>query len=147
MNETVFWALIALLNWGAVGDDDAVLEPLVSELSQKSEAEIVQFDEILAKKLYALDTKAHAAEIGEGAYVEGEYFSPDNFLYSRCVVIVNGEKAYSQVLAQPETFPKDMEFESILYVASKAYELRTGRGMDHATRLSYETYSNLEGWK
>lgn len=74
MNEAVFWALIAMLNWNATGNDEAVIAPVVEELSQKSIEEIEQFDDILASKLYALDTKAHATEIGEDAYREGGVF-------------------------------------------------------------------------
>lgn len=35
MNETVFWALIAMLNWDATGNDEAVVAPVVDELSRK----------------------------------------------------------------------------------------------------------------
>lgn len=147
MSDIVFWALIGLLNWSAAGDDEAVVTPLVSKLSQMSVGEIRAFEDTLASKLYALDTKAHAMEIGDDASVEGGFFSPDAFLYARCVVVVNGEKLYNEVLADPTKFPKDMEFESILYVAAEAFSLKTGEDFDHAAELSYETYSNEKGWK
>jgi len=46
----------------------------------------------MADKLYALDTAAHARHIGEWAYrgPEADTFSPDWFLYVRCVVVANG---------------------------------------------------------
>ena len=45
--------------------------------------------------------------------------------------------------------PKDIEFESLLYVAPTAYERKTGISGDavrNQTELSYETFSNTEGW-
>ena len=147
MSDIAFWALIGLLNWSAAGDDEAVVAPLVSKLSQMSLKDIRSFEDALARKLYALDTKAHAMEIGEAAFVEGGYFSPDAFLYARCVVVVNGEKIYNTVLVDPAKFPKDMEFEPILYVAAEAFAQKTGEDFHHATEVSYETYANDDGWK
>ncbi len=109
--------------------------------------EIQQFDDILASKLFALDTKAHAAEIGEGAYREGELFSADMFLYARCAVVANGRDVFEAVIGDPSSFPKDLEFESLLYVAAAAYEKKTGDDYTHSPKPSYETYSNREGWR
>ena len=148
MTEAAFWMIIALFDWSHEGNDEAVIEPAVIELSKKSIDEIFQFEEILAQKLHALDNRAHAKEIGEESYInESEYFSPDSFLYSRCVVVANGQDLYTEVLSNPESFPKDMEFESLLYVGSSAYERKTGKEYNHVTTLSYETYSNIAGWK
>jgi hypothetical protein len=146
MTETTFWALIAMLNWGATGDDDAVVAPVVEELSQMSTEDIQRFDDILASKLHALDTKSHASEIGEDAYVEGEYFSADWFLYARCAVVANGSELFNSVLNDPTMFPKDIEFESLLNVASTAYEQKTGEEYKYSPEPSYETYSNKGGW-
>ena len=148
MTEAKFWAIIAMLNWAATGDDDAVIAPAVAELAKYEVEEIYEFDNILAEKLYALDTIAHAEQIGgEDAYREGEYFSPDLFLYSRCVVVANGEELYTRVLENPAAFPEFLEFESLLYIARKACERKTGLDYDHATEPSYETYSNVDGWQ
>ena len=147
MTETVFWALIAALNWDATGDDEAVVQPVVNELSRMSVEEIKRFDDILASKLFALDSQAHAAEIGEGSYVEGEHFSPDEFLYARCVVVANGKEVFDAVLADPKSFPKDLEFESLLYIAAAAHEAKTGEDYTHSPEPSYETYSNKDGWR
>ena len=147
MTEAKFWAIIAMLNWAATGDDAAVTAPAVSELATYEIEEIYEFQNILARKLHALDTRAHAEQIGEYAYREGEYFSADWFLYTRCVVVANGESFYTRVLENPQAFPKDMEFESLLYIAPEAIERKTGEEYDHVTEPSYETYSNIEGWQ
>ncbi len=147
MSEEEFWGLIQKLNWDETGDDDAVIEPVVDALSEKSIEDILSFEEILAQKLYELDTLAHAKEIGEDAYVDDEeYFSVDNFPYARCVVVANGEKLYNRVLNNPQDFPKDMEFEAILGVASWAYEQKTDKDWDYVAKLNYETFSNKDGW-
>lgn len=147
MTEAVFWSLISLLNWSQAGDDEAVVAPVVKELSEMEVSEIYSFEDILAAKLFALDTRAHAQEIGEAAYREGEYFSVDEFLYARCVVVANGREFYESVLATPDRFPKDMEFEALLGIAAAAFELKTQGEFDHVSDVSYETFSNEAGWK
>jgi hypothetical protein len=45
--------------------------------------------------------------------------------------------------------PKDAEFESLMYVASTAYERKTGLvdgGELDMTDVSFETFSNEDGW-
>lgn len=148
MDEKEFWNLLQKLNWDETGDDDAVIEPVINALCEKSVQDIYSFEEILTQKLHNLDTMAHAKEIGDGAYInDDEYFSVDEFLYARCVVVANGEEVYNDILNHPEEFPKDMEFEAILGIAPEAYERKTGDEWDYTTRLSYETFSNKDGWK
>jgi len=148
MKEAVFWSLIALFNWDETGDDEAVIEPVVNALAKLSVEEIYSFEEVLARKLHALDTRSHAKEIGEDAYVsEEEYFSVDGFLYSRCVVVANGEEFYNHILNNSKDFPKDMEFEAILGIAQEAYEQKTGKEWEYASDADYETYSNTVGWR
>lgn len=148
MNENEFWSIIGMLNWDESGDDEAVVEPVVDCLSQKSDDEIFQFEELLAQKLHALDTKAHAKEIGEDAYInDEEYFSVDGFLYSRCVVVANGKELFQHILENPKEFPKDMEFEAILYVSQEAFEQKNDKEWEYVSPTDYETYKNVSGWK
>lgn len=147
MNEVVFWALLSLLSWDKTGDDIAVIEPVISALSEKSTEEIFAFEELLAQKLYALDTLVHAKEIGVDAYREGQYFSVDGFLYARCVVVANGSDVYSHILKNPKDFPKDMEFEALLSIGPMAYERKTGKQYSYVSKTSYETYANESAWQ
>jgi len=148
MKEAAFWTLISLLNWGATGDDEAVIKPVVDSLSELSAEEIYGFEEILTERLHALDAEKYAKEIGEDAYVNNEqHFSVYGFLYSRCVIVANGEEFYEQILKLPKDFPKDMEFEALLEIAAKAYEKKTRKEWKYVSQLSYETYSNKAGWK
>jgi len=148
MKETLFWTLISLLNWGAVGNDEIVIEPVVISLSKLNIEEIQSFEDILAQKLYDLDAEKYAKEIGEEAYINNDkYFPTDGFLYSRCAVVANGEEIYSHILNSPKDFPKDIEFEALLTIARKAYEKKTGGVWEYVSKTSYETYSNKSGWK
>lgn len=149
MTEDVFWRIIGLFQWKKLGDDDAVVKPAVTALSQMAVEDIRRFEDLLAEKLFALDTEAHAREMGEDAY-RGEdlHFSVDEFLYSRCVVVANGREAFETILTDPRQMPEDCEFEAVLSVAAEAYAKKTGEEeFDYSSPVSYETFSNREGWK
>ena len=147
MSELTFWALLSLLDWSKSGDDDAVVAPVVAELSTLTVSEITAFEDRLALTLFALDTKMHAKEIGEGSYSEGNHFSVDWFLYARCAVVANGKELYDRVLAHPSAFPKNMEFEALLGISAAAHYAKTGEDFMYSSKTSYETYSNTAGWK
>ncbi len=148
MDDSEFWKIIELLNWNDAGDDEVVVEPVIEYLSRLSNEAIFDFEELLAQKLHALDTRSHAKEIGEYAYVNGDDdFSVDGFLYARCVVVVNGKQQFEQVLSTPTEFPKDLEFEAILYVAQDAYERKNGKEWDFVSPTDYETFKNISGWQ
>lgn len=146
MSEDVFWRLIGLFDWRKGEDADAVVEPAVRALAKMGAEAAMRFEDILAQKLHALDTEAHAREIGEYAYGEDRYFSVDFFLYARCLAVAEGQASYERALSDPTAMPRDAEFESLLYVAASAYERATGEEFDHAHPVSYETFSNTGGW-
>lgn len=150
MTEAVFWKLIASFDWKRTGNDDAVLRPAVTALARMTVDDIYAFDDLLAAKLYALDTRAIARGIYRGQFDPDDgddYISADDFLYSRCVIVANGKACFERALAKPLGVPQDLEFESLLYVASAAYTKKTGDEYDHATPLSKESFSNRAGWK
>ena len=150
MSEDVFWAIIALFNWKKTGDDDAVMAPAVAALAAMTEADIGAFHDIMAEKLYALDTREHARYAYEGTADPDDgdtYISADDFLYTRCVVVANGRKFFEDVLANPREMPKDMDFEALLYLPEKAHQEKTGDELEHETPLSFESFSNTDGWK
>src|SRR5262245_59769483 len=147
MTEKQFWDMMKLVDWKKLGNDDAVVRSLVKALTKLSESEIFAFDDLLAEKLYALDTGAHARHMGECSYNgEDEHFSVDEFLYTRCAVVANGKECFEEILADPNQFPEDAEFEAILYVAGTAYEKKTGKEYPHSPATSFETFSNKKGW-
>lgn len=145
LTEEGFWQLIELLDWSKQDDDQAVIEPLVQALSEKPIASIHQFADMLAEKLWLLDTRQHA-EASRRDQADHD-LSVDGFLYDRCAVVANGEAFFMEVWQDPTKFPTDCSFEPILAVAGQAYKRKTGKTLVHLPQKSYETYSNTAGWE
>ncbi|MCP4870190.1 MAG: DUF4240 domain-containing protein [Proteobacteria bacterium] len=59
MDEERFWDVIALFDWSKTGDDVAVTAPTLEALAAMGVEAIYAFDDLLAEKLHALDTRAH----------------------------------------------------------------------------------------
>jgi len=147
MGENQFWKIVALFNWNEEYDDK-IVEPAIKHLAKLKVSDIKQFQENLTYKLYCLDTKEHAKNIGDASYNEtDDYVSVDFFLYARCKAVANGQIFYDTVLKDPTQMPKDEDFEVLLGVSGTAYELKTKKELDYSTGCDYETYSNKEGWK
>ena len=145
LSEADFWAIIDQLNWEAESDE-AIVQPAVEELAKMPPTAIYSFADLLSEKLYQLDQKIYALHIGEDAWQPNTYFSVDNFLYARACVIANGKDYYKEVLANPKAMPKDLTFESLLYIPSEAFELQSGRPYDYIPAYPIETYGNKQGW-
>ncbi|WP_038477483.1 DUF4240 domain-containing protein [Shouchella lehensis] len=139
-----FWEIISLIDLEA----DDPLEEARDKLASMTEKQMKQFEEALAKKLYKLDTEKHARSIGEAAYVDEEtFFSPDFFLYARCLAVAKGKDFYEHVVKHPEAMPKDDEFEELLTLAAEAFEEKTKDEWDYVPSKDYETFSNERGWR
>lgn len=147
LTERDFWAVIAKFNWKKTGDDDEVMAPAVKLLASKSEAQIKSFQDHLAEKLHALDTREHARHDDFDPDDGDQYLSADEFLYTRCCVVANGARFYAGCLKSPKKMPHDKEFESILYLAGAAWEAKTGDEFDYASKTDFETFANKKGWK
>jgi hypothetical protein len=149
VDDAAFWGLIDQLDWGNDGDDDRVIKPVVDRLASLADAEIGSFHEILAQKLFDLDGRAWARESGDQVWWgDPDRLSVDGFLYARAAVVARGRAVFDAVLADPTQMPKNAGFESLLYVAANAYERKTGLEWDDLddTEVSYETFSNDDGW-
>ncbi len=138
MDEDTFWDLIEMLDWSKTGIDELVVHPLLKSLAAMPEQDIRGFFEFLARALYLLDTRAHWQAWGEE--------SGDGFLYQRLCVVANGYDFYARVLRNPTSFDGEYEFESLLYVADKAYLGAAGKPFDRASTLPYESFSNVAEW-
>lgn len=144
MSEQEFWDLIALLDWSE-SNNNQIVGPLVDALSQMSVAKIYQFYDILSEKLWRLDTQICAdAMMRED---EEGYFSADEFLYARCCAVANGREAYENILDEPGQFPTNLTFETLLHVAARAYERKTGKRFNSTPAYNFETGSNKQGWQ
>ena len=145
LTEQEFWQIIDLLDWSKIGDDEAVIAPAVATLANMPVGNMHQFEDILSKKLWALDTRAHAnASLRERPEAP---LSADYFLYDRCCVVANGRDFYEKVLRDPAQMPAGLSFARLLSVAAKAYERKTGKAFVHIPAFNYETYSNEAGWR
>lgn len=147
LSEDHFWEIISLLDWNKAGDDEAIVEPAKARLAAGSVRHILEFADLLSEKLYALDCRKFAEQIGEDAWFPDRYFSVDNFLYARCCVVANGREMYEKVLAEPALMPKDITFEELLYLPSEAYERKMGKAYNYTPAFPIETYSNHAGWE
>lgn len=148
MDEEHFWAIINTFDWSQ-DTSLAIMQPAVIALSLLPKASICQFHDILNEKLYTLDARRFAENLGSNAWEPGpnRHFSVDDFLYSRCGVVANGRKFYEEVLSAPELIPKEFTFESLLYLPDRAWKLQSGQdSLDYFPEHSYETFSNLAGW-
>lgn len=143
--ENEFWQMIDLLDWSEEGDDEKTVEPLIRALEQMPMANIYRFLDILSEKLWWLDTRNHAKVFLDDPEEEG-YLSADDFLYARCAVVANGKQYYEDVLRHPAKMPADATFEPLLFVVYHAYKRKTGKDFMSPPSMSYETYSNKEGW-
>jgi hypothetical protein len=146
LTEQRFWEIIHLFDWTDPEDNDRVIEQAVTALAESPVHHIYLFSDMLAAKLFSLDGRVFAENIGEDAYTPNTYFSVDNFLYARCCVIANGRAFYESVLKNPSLMPKDLTFESLLSLASKAYFKKTGKPFSYISTTSIETYANKLGW-
>ena len=148
MDEDQFWAIISLFDWKKFERAD-IIAPAIVALSRLPEEDIYAFHDLLHQKLYDLDGRRFAVHQGSNRYApeEDKHFSVDDFLYSRCGVVANGQVFYESVVQNPSRMPKEFTFESILYLPEKAWRMKTGRDdYDYAPQTWCETFSNPEGW-
>ena len=147
MPEDVFWQIIDSLDWEQAGDDSLVIEPAVKALAEKKDKEILAFADMLSERLHDLDGESYAREIGKDSYKgPDKRFSKNCFLSARCCVLANGREFHELVLEDPTQMPKDMEFEALLKIPSRAYERKTGKKLSYVTKVSYETFTNKSLW-
>ena len=141
MSDSVFFQFTDLLDWRKRGNNQAVLEPLITFLAESGDEAIFAFDDKMAELLYALDTRKVAdLMIGNGNVV----LSADEFLYARCVALVNGESTYRAVLNGTEKLRADIEFRPILYVPSRAWARRHNENRrKYPHKYCYEVFDSI----
>lgn len=89
--ESDFWNVVSKINWDAT-DTREQIRPCINALTEFAPEDIIQFEEILAEKLYQLDGKKFALTLGEFSFEEGKHFSQDLFLYIRCYAVAKGKE-------------------------------------------------------
>ncbi len=145
-SDADFWKAINMLDWEKEGDDEKVTAPLIDFLTEQPIGHIYRFSDVLSEKLWQLDTYAHAKIFLDDPDEEG-LLSVDDFLYTRCAVVANGQDYYEKILHNPHLMPSDLTFEPLLYAALKAYKRKAGKNFSPISAYNYETYSNKKGWQ
>lgn len=133
------------LDWEKKGDDNAVIEPLITLLATWGDDLIFAFHDTMAELLYSLDTQKIAWDV-----YKSSNFSADEFLYIRCVALINSKRFYNDVISGRKKLKGSLAFEAILYVPALAWARFHGKSENdypHTTKYCYETMSNTEGWK
>ena len=129
MDKSEFWKII---EYSIAKSDSDKLEQekiIVEKLSTYNAEQIIEFEIIFRQFIIEAD---EFKIMGVQKIIEG-YVSDDSFLYFRCWLIGKGEKIYTETLKNPEflaeNISKDEEtnFEGIMYVATSAYKITTGK--------------------
>ena len=55
--KSFFWETMEKCDWQFEGDDEKVLEPVISYLSEQSDELIFQFEDVMSELLFNLDTR------------------------------------------------------------------------------------------
>lgn len=141
--EQDFWRVMEKLDWQHEGNDEKVLKPLIRYLAGQTDAVLFAFEERMAELLYRIDGEPWGVSMGN----PDSLTFADEFLYARCVALVNGQAHYQRVWEEQRLLAPELEFESLLYVAELAWE-RKHPGLDYPyiTQMSYETFSNQAAW-
>ena len=132
-----FWKTMELCDWNHEGDDELVLMPVIKYLSSKDDDVIFKFDDLMSELLYTLDTQ----ELADQAMEMWNYFSDDDFLYSRCVALINGADFYKETIKGKHKEIWTMEFEALLYLPQMAWALKHQKEEDdypHITHVNYD---------
>jgi hypothetical protein len=151
MDRSTFWNVIDASRKKARGDVETQLEILRSQLERLEPDEIVQFGRIFEE----YHIKAYTWDLWGAAYVIGGGCSDDGFLDFRGWLISRGEKVFERALEDPQSLVRvvkgddECRYEGFQYVASQAWEKKTGKTMrefpEH-TGLNYSRKPSGDPW-
>jgi len=139
MTNDQFWALVASSKAASGGTFDGYLQALVWRLSKLRPEEILDFQRIFDEYM----DQAYSWDLWGAAYVIGGGCSDDGFTDFRSWLISLGREIYEQALVTPDSLAEvalgpgaeeDAFFEEFAYVASRAYEQKTGQEMTYCRR-------------
>ncbi|HVU11617.1 MAG TPA: DUF4240 domain-containing protein [Phototrophicaceae bacterium] len=129
MHIDEFWELIEQTHRESDGVSPRQSELLIAALVQMDEAEIVRFDYIFM----TLMNRAYTTDVWNAAYIMTSC-GDDSFSDFRGWLIAQGKAIYENVLHDPDSLADivalgqedETTWESFSYVASKAYNQKTG---------------------
>jgi Protein of unknown function (DUF4240) len=144
LTEAEFWTLIALLDWSKLGNDDAIIAPVVQALANKSFRYIIDFADILSHKLFLLDSEIYLS-YDDNTTLDIDFVA-NRFLYTRCCVVANGLTFFNHIRRHPIEMPHSLNFAALLRIPNEAFKKQTGKTLDHVWAYPIETFSNTLGW-
>ncbi|GAB3303406.1 DUF4240 domain-containing protein [Hymenobacter tenuis] len=128
MDKNEFWQLIDAAKKASNGDQTLQEKALINSLATYEPEHIIDFECILREYLIEADDFGimAAQKILDG------YVSDDTYLYFRCWLIGQGESVFRAALDKPDTLAMVLDagyqdFEELLYVATTAFQKRTGK--------------------
>jgi predicted DNA-binding WGR domain protein len=138
LTESEFWNLIEKAKSKA-DDQDEQIELLREMLSERSEADILEFQNLFNR----FHAHSYQSDLWAAAYIINGGCSDDGFEYFRGWLIAQGKTVYDNALANPESLTKvikaedmgEIECEEMMSVAGDAYENRTG--------IEYDDFLNM----
>jgi len=141
MTDEEFWKLISLADLKLIDQEDCLggVKPIIEALSQMRPGDICHFEEIMSRKLYALDYADLYDELESGA---------DSFLYQRCYAVVSGHRFYVNTFSEDKRKLGEFDWcQSLVSVAQNAWEESQDSDWCFTASVSYETGCNEEGYK
>jgi Protein of unknown function (DUF4240) len=116
--------------WNIVGSADK--DTIIRRLSKLSQQDIIDFECLLRERIIECDNYDLIAAL---KIISGGV-SDDSYLYLRCWLIGKGRRIFESALRQADSISDALgdaevpDFEGLLYVATKAYEIKTGKKED-----------------
>ncbi|MEO8671974.1 MAG: DUF4240 domain-containing protein [Tahibacter sp.] len=151
MDKMQFWNVIDASRNDSEGDPEAQLDALRERLTGLSESDIADFERIFSE----YHDRAYDWGLWGAAYVIGGGCSDDGFMDFRGWLISRGEKAYEAGLADPDSLVDVVtdnddycQVEGFQYLASEAWEAKTGKSADGLPRakLPFREKPDGEEW-
>ena len=129
MDKQEFWKIINYSFNKSQQNSSSQEKLIIEKLAAYSAEQIIDFEIILRQTInQADDFKVVAAE----KIIEG-WVTDDPYLYFRCWLIGQGENTFNETLKNPDFLADivdkqtETNFESLLYVATEAYKIKTGK--------------------
>lgn len=129
MDKKEFWKIIEYSIQKSNNDKLEQEKAIIEKLATYNPEQIIEFEIIFRQLIIEADD---FKIMGAQKIIEG-YVSDDSYLYFRCWLIGKGEKIYTETLKNPEFLAQNINqdeetyFEELMYVATSAYKLKTGK--------------------
>lgn len=144
MDEELFWSIIKTAKQGSK-DLDEYVPNITNALSKLSSTDIIGF--YLREQKLRFDS--YKSDLWCAAYIMNGGCSDDCFEYFRCWLIAQGKDVFYKAIETPDSLAdyyseeiEYYEFEDMMYVASEAFEKKTGKDIEDY--VDYDVFKTNE---